>query len=670
MKKIALIIGMNLLGFAAFAQKPGNVNEEKSDSSILKVFSLGEVLISAEKQELHQQRIVTADMEKQNKMEVSRALNMLSGVNLTASGQRNESTLSVRGFDLRQTPVFMDGIPVYVPYDGYVDLARFTTFDLAAIDVSKGMASVLYGPNSMGGAINLISRKPLKRLEYDGSLGIIQTNGFKGNVNIGSRWGNFYVQATYSMLHRDAYQLSAHFDSTKFEDGKERDNSYREDQKIHAKVGWEKEGKAEYALGYINQQGSKGNPLYCGEDKLNAMYSKPRYWQWPNWDKETYYFLSNNVIGKHSTVKLRLYYDVFKNMIKSFDDGAYAIQSKPYAFTSNYNDYTYGSSVEYGTTFIPKHALKVAVHFKEDVHRENNLNEPVRVFDDQTYTIAVEDVFSINDKLILTPGFSYSNRKNVKAEDYNSKTNIISDYSKAAGSHSYNAQLGIYYYLKSNQRLGVSYAHKTRFATIKDRYSYRMGTAIPNPGLQPEATDNFELNYQTKLFEKVQVQMAVFYSHLTNSIMSVSNVEPGKFQMQNTGTAAFKGAEIDVRYKPIKKILLSMNFTYLERYNLSNSALRFTDVPNAKCYAFVQYEPIKRLTVIASAESNSFRYSTSYGTRADAYSLANLIVSYRLFKFMSAEAGLNNIFDKNYSLVEGYPEEGRNFFISIRFFNH
>ena len=113
-----------------------------------------------------------------------------------------------------------------------------------------------------------------------------------------------------------------------------------------------------------------------------------------------------------------------------------------------------------------------------------------------------------------------------------------------------------------------------------------------------------------------------------------------------------------------------MNFTYLERYNLSNSALRFTDVPNAKCYAFVQYEPIKRLTVIASAESNSFRYSTSYGTRADAYSLANLIVSYRLFKFMSAEAGLNNIFDKNYSLVEGYPEEGRNFFISIRFFNH
>lgn len=70
-------------------------------------------------------------------MEVSKALNLLPGVTLTASGPRNESMVSVRGFDLRQVPVYMDGIPVYVPYDGYVDLARFTTFDLAAVDVSK-----------------------------------------------------------------------------------------------------------------------------------------------------------------------------------------------------------------------------------------------------------------------------------------------------------------------------------------------------------------------------------------------------------------------------------------------------------------------------------------------------------------------------------------------------
>ena len=39
-------------------------------------------------------------------------------------GARNEYNLLVRGFNARRVPVFMDGIPVYVPYDGEMDLGR------------------------------------------------------------------------------------------------------------------------------------------------------------------------------------------------------------------------------------------------------------------------------------------------------------------------------------------------------------------------------------------------------------------------------------------------------------------------------------------------------------------------------------------------------------------
>ena len=59
--------------------------------------------------------------------------------------------ISVRGFDSRQVPLFIDGIPVYVPYDGYVDFNRFSTADLAAIQVAKGFSSMAYGPNTLGG---------------------------------------------------------------------------------------------------------------------------------------------------------------------------------------------------------------------------------------------------------------------------------------------------------------------------------------------------------------------------------------------------------------------------------------------------------------------------------------------------------------------------------------
>jgi iron complex outermembrane receptor protein len=69
----------------------------------------------------------------------------------------------------------------------------------------------------------------------------------------------------------------------------------------------------------------------------------------------------------------------------------------------------------------------------------------------------------------------------------------------------------------------------------------------------------------------------------------------------------------------------------------------------------------------AGGEYNSSRYSTSYGTRAGAYSLFNGLVSDHVWKYFSVEGGVNNIFDRDFALVEGYPEPGRNYFVSLRY---
>lgn len=633
------------------------------------IFHLGEVIITNHKNKDTLNRVTSQTMEAQNKLEVSKALNLLPGITLTASGPRNESMVSVRGFDLRQVPVYMDGIPVYVPYDGYVDLARFTTFDLSAIDVSKGFSSVLYGPNSLGGAINLISRKPSNKLEYDGSLGMINENGYKGNINIGSNLGKFYVQGGFSYLDRNSFRMSSNFVSMKNEDGGHRDNSYRTDQKISFKIGWTPTEKSEYAIGYINQQGEKGNPVYTGTDVLNSLLTKPRYWQWPNWDKESYYFISNTNLDTKNSFKTRLYYDRFKNTLDSFDDATYSTMTKPYAFESIYNDYTFGGNVEYNTQIIPKNDFKIAVHFKEDVHRENNLGEPVRHFIDNTILVGIEDVYKIAPKLTVIPGISYNIRKNIEAEDYNATTKVISDYPTADASDAYNAQIGLFYQLNEKQKLSATVSKKTRFATIKDRYSYRMGTAIPNPNLKPETAANYEINYTAKAFNKVTFQTALFYSSLTDAILNVSNVQPGKSQMQNFGKAQYLGIEAQMNYSILENLSFNANYTYIERNNLTDPTIHFTDVPNTKIIGTLEYQPIKILRLIANSEFNSSRFSTSYGTRVPDYTLLNFYGSAKILKNFSIDAGLNNIFDKNYSLVEGYPEEGRNFFVTLRFFN-
>ncbi len=668
--KLLLLIGISPL--ISYSQQQDSLKTKDADTSSLnnKMFKLGEVIITANKNDEILNRVNYQAMEMQNKMEVSKALNMIAGISLTASGPRNESMVTVRGFDLRQVPVYMDGIPVYVPYDGYVDLARFTTFDLAAIDVSKGYSSILYGPNSLGGAINLISRKPVKKLEFDGSVGMINTNGYKGNINAGGNFGKFYVQGGYSYLHRDSYVMSKEFTPHAHEKGGDRDNSYRTDQKANFKVGWTPNEKHEYVLGYINQQGQKGSPVYAGDDKLNSLYKTPRYWQWPYWNKETYYFMSNTKINDKNYVKSRIYYDIFKNSINSYDDSTYTTQKKPYAFQSFYDDYTYGGSIEYGTMIIPKNEIKFAAHYKEDIHREHNLNEPIRRFEDNTITFGLEDVFRITDKFVVIPGVSYSVRKNIQAQDYNSKTKTVLDFPTAGASDAYNGQIGVFYYIKDDHKIGGVVSHKTRFATIKDRYSYRMGTAIPNPALNPEIADNYELNYVGKFFKKIVFQTAFFYSHISNAMISINNVQPGKSQMQNAGNAEYMGAEASINYNILNNLLFSANYTYIERHNLTNPTLQFTDVPYTKVFGYIQYKPIKRVSILASTEYNSTRFSTSYGVHVPEFTLVNSLVSVQVWKYISIEGGVNNIFDKNYSLVEGYPEEGRNFFVTLRFYNH
>ena len=113
------------------------------------------------------------------------AVAIAPGVNLSTNS-RNESMVYVRGFDPRQVPVFLDGIPQYAPCDGYIDFGRFTTFDLGEIRVGRGAASLLYGPNTLGGAINLISRKPSRPLEGDVRIGM--GSGGERMVVLANRW--------------------------------------------------------------------------------------------------------------------------------------------------------------------------------------------------------------------------------------------------------------------------------------------------------------------------------------------------------------------------------------------------------------------------------------------------------------------------------------------------
>lgn len=101
MKKNLLIVLASLIPIIALSNTQGTDQSSTADSTKMKAFHLGEVTIIADRGDEMNNRISSIVMEQHNKMEVSKALNMLPGINLTASGVRNESMVTVRGFDLR-----------------------------------------------------------------------------------------------------------------------------------------------------------------------------------------------------------------------------------------------------------------------------------------------------------------------------------------------------------------------------------------------------------------------------------------------------------------------------------------------------------------------------------------------------------------------------------------
>ena len=603
-------------------------------------------------------RVTLAQMQNNNSRDLSEALNLLPGLTRFSAGSRNEGQVFVRGFDLRQVPLLVDGVPVYVPFDGYVDLSRFLTSGLSEIRVDKSAASVLYGPNALGGAINLITRKPVGPLDIRVQAGLMSGGGSLLSLNAGGQWGKWYTQFDLSRLQRDTYPL-AHETAKEYGLSDDiRSNAYREDTRLGAKVGYQTAKGSEYALSYVNQRGKKGQPPYVGNDSLTQV----RYWQWPAWDKQSVYLLSRTVLGESSYLKTRLYYDGFNNALFAYDDNAYTTQDTRRSFRSYYDDDTYGASLEAGLTSGKPHQPKVAAHFKHDRHAEYNAGEPQRVMRDRTFSVGLEDTWLFSQDWKLQGGASLDYRDNVRAESYDGK----SIYQFAD-----NDNLTYNWVVSSELRLGnyvlsMSVARKTRFPTLKDRYSFRLGQALANPQLAPERAYNTELSVTTRWLG-MEANVTGFYSALSEVIQRVDNVQEKLFQLQNTGQARFYGVEASVRYPVHDWLALQANYTYLKRENQDHPELKFIGTPTHQGFFSVDIHPVDKLQLFTSLELADARNSRSDGRLVHGYALCNTKVKVDLLPQLALEGGVRNIADANYALEEGFPQEGRNYFVNLVF---
>ncbi len=648
-----------------------------------------------------------------NRQSLDAAASIVPGVSVhSTGGSRNERDIFIRGFDRQRVPLYVDGVRIFLPADNRIDFNRFLTPDLSEIQFQKGYVSVLNGPGGLGGAINLVSRKPTKELELEGRTGVTfngsadDTNAWNGYAYAGTKGDSYYAQVSGTIVDRDHWNLSDDFEPINVarEDGGSRDHSDIKDWRINVKAGFTPNATDEYSINYTTQSGEKSAPLHVA----GQVVPPQRYWVWPYWDLQSVSWLSKTAVGDSSYLKTNVYYNTFDNLLRSFGPD-YQTQTANNQFDSFYDDYAYGGFVEFGTSLIPMNTLKGAIHYRRDSHSERQdtapdsaapVHEPWQENIVDTWSFAIENTFHATSSVDVVTGASYEMDDVRKAEEFSS--GVLID-NLLVSKDAWNGQGAIIYSYSDTGKLHADVSSRTRFPTLFDRYSTRFDTRLANPNLDPERSTNYEVGWSDTVVRGFKATAAVFYSDLKDSIQNV--------QVGSQGGASILGLNVDGEHYGLElsadwditpTLRVGANYTYLERNldfagaaaslpasNASEIGRRAAaalaqeeGTPRHEAFVYLAWSVTDALTLTPSLELASDRTSliTSSATtlsnnattsrpnflRSGSYALLNVQAEYAFEKNITAAFGASNLLDQNYALAEGFPEPGRQFFINLK----
>lgn len=602
-----------------------------------------------------------------DKQDVAHALSVVPGVVLQKSGGRNELQVKVRGFDSRQVPVFFDGVPVYVPYDGNLDLGRFLTSDVASVEVSKGYSSLLQGPNQMGGAINITTPRPTKPLEanigYRQGWSRSEDNAYDTHASFGASNDLGYFQLSGSRLKRDFLGLPhGTTNPVAGEDGK-MTNSSSDDKRGIVKLGFTPRGNDEYALTWIKQDGEKQNPPYAGSSSQKA-----RYWQWPEYDKESYYYQGTTHLGERFTLKSRLYHDTFKNtlmMYNSLDD----LRSKNGSY-SRYNDYSTGAGLQLSADVRHNDQLAFAVNWKDDVHREKSTSDgPYDRYQDRTWSFASEYQWEAMDNLDIVVGLSYDWRNSIEGIKHE-KNGSLTRYD-GNRQNAFNWETLARYHFANQDTLAFSWSDRTRFPTLKERYTTTKPAkdqiSLVNPQLKPERARSLDLTWNGHLSDSWAYEISTWYNQVSDAILSI-NIDADTVQNQNSGQVDYSGLDLGIKGSPLAWLDVGLSYGWIHSNPKQQDVGKITGLPDQTLNAWLTFKPTASLKVTLSEEARSSSYSNSDGSqKAAGFAISHLRADYAIAHGFSLNASINNLFDTRYYYSEGFIEEGRNFWAGVEY---
>jgi iron complex outermembrane receptor protein len=147
---------------------------------------------------------------------------------------------------------------------------------------------------------------------------------------------------------------------------------------------------------------------------------------------------------------------------------------------------------------------------------------------------------------------------------------------------------------------------------------------------------------------------------------------PNLFQIQNLGRVVQGGAEMSVRSSAISRLLVELQYAYLNRRNVSQPGIPLVQSPRHRGRLSAMWRLPRGILLAGETQWEDGRWALNEGgryVRVSGFTVVHASAAVPVASSVELRAGARNITDRNYFFDEGYPEPGRSLFggISWRF---
>lgn len=606
-------------------------------------------------------------------------------------GALDDDSIRVRGFGSRRLVVATDGRLLNTPgtAGGYfVDWTAIGLANIERIQIIKGVSDPRYG-NTLGGVINLVTKKPTERplFELQAMYGRYDTEKFtffhsyKPSQFEYSLSGNYLNSSGY--LRNGSQTLKNLTLYTGY--------SLSWNAKLKANLQY-----SETKKGFlVNNRLSKNpdSPLYNiplnpsypasdGEIMYGGMGAYPEDGSW--WKRQRVnldFGYEQSVFG--GVLDLRLWknyaereaYNTRKSANRVFHKKWF--DDRSYGFDGSYRLITKGHDITFGLQYAVLRDggdKNYPDDFRSPFYNANYVNS-------KTLGIYLMDDYFLTDKLILTPGMRYSSYK-AKAGPSGQKEGI-KDLSMSGLSPS----LKLTYNYQKQGFLYVSLARALRMPTLPEHYwHYSPDAGVYTADLPFKKEDGLMIQggWKAELPSKTAIVLSPYYYRIRDFIY----FDLINFVSYNIDKASLYGVELEIAQQLGMGLSAFANYTYqlsktegdpLVENFVAPSDRSFNELPmlpRHKINFGLKYKSKDGGQIALYGRYNSsqkvlYNNNTLYNTelrlrRQPSYFTADLEINYPITKGLSMLAYLHNLFDRHYQERFGYPSAGRNWGVALR----